>query len=147
MNNLCSSYTRFTTIIGIITFLTLAGCDNPARSDEHEHDHPDGLYLKYEGDLIFEYSGATLIERKHLLLQTGKEYRFEVVWIDEHGDPISKNHIDGEDHFLEWDIENEAVLEIQQQKGDVLFSFQIGRASWRERVYFLVVDYLFNRNV
>jgi len=108
----------------IFSLVLITACENPASDNEHKHIEPAGLQLKYNGEVLFEYADGTLTEHKHMHLHVGEEYLFDVEFIGEHGEHIHADQF-GNDYFLDWKIEDEEVLQIQQYEEDGPWSFHV----------------------
>ncbi len=140
MNKFQLSPTRALAVLAFFGILLFTACsDNPAGSDDEEHSDPEGLELVHDGEVIFEYTldeGVT--EHSHLHFHVGEEYLFEVHFLDEDGDHIHAEDFD-EGYSLDWDIENEDILEIHQHEEDGRWSFRLeGIAEGGSKVQFLL---------
>src|SRR5699024_998033 len=123
----------------IFSLVLITACENPASDDEHEHIEPAGLQLKYNGEVLFESADGTLTERKHMHLHVGEEYLFKVELIGEHGEHIHGDQF-GNDYFLDWEIENEEVLQIHQHQEDGPWSFHVtGVAEGESKVQLMLM--------
>src|SRR5699024_7282883 len=117
--------------------LFLAGCENPASGDDHID--PAGLQLKYNDEVLFEYTDGTITKGKQMPLHVGEEYLFEVTLLDNNGEHIHTGHF-GEDYFIDWKIEDEELLQIQQYEEDGPWSFHIsGVAEGRSKVQLMLM--------
>lgn len=118
------------------TLLFTACDDNPASGGKEEHADPKGLELVHDGDVIYKYFDRDLTEPTHKHFLVGKEYLFEVHFLDEEGDHIHDEDL-GEEYSLNWNIENENILEIHQYEEDGRWNFHLkGLAEGGSKVQF-----------
>lgn len=132
--------TRILLLLTLFSTLLFTACsDNPAGDDDEEHTEPDGLELVHDGEVIYEYTlGEGLTEHTHMHFHVGEEYLFEVHFLDEDGDHIHAEDFD-EGYSLDWDIENEDILQIHQHEEDGRWNFHLeGIAEGGSKVQFLL---------
>lgn len=129
--------TRTLLVLTLFSTLLVTACsDNPAGSDEEEHTEPEGLELVHDGEVIYEYFDGDLTEHTHMHFHVGEEYLFEVHFLDEDGDHVHAEDL-GDEYFLEWEIENEDILEIHQHDDDGRWEFHLeGIAEGGSKVQF-----------
>jgi hypothetical protein len=101
-------------------------CDNSTSSDgEDEHSDPFGVTMIMNGVEIAkqENGEVTYNEGNYLELATGEETNIiNIRWISEDGDRFLP---DGEDYYLEWTIDDENVLEVEQHEEDGKWAFHL----------------------
>ena len=106
--------------------LIFTSCDNSTSSDDHDdHQDPFGVAMILNGVEIAkqENGEVTYNEGDHLELKTGEETNIiNIRWISEDGDRF----VPEEDvYFLEWTIDDENVLEVEQHEEDGKWAFHL----------------------
>lgn len=123
------------TLFGTLVF---TACDDNPASGGEEHAEAEGLELVHDGEVIYEYFDGELTEHSHQHFHVGEEYFFEVHFLDEDGEHIHAEDFD-EGYSLDWEIENEDILEIHQHEEDGRWNFHLeGIAEGGSNVQFLL---------
>lgn len=140
MNNSIPLSIILTLLILTPAFL-LAGCSNPASNDdEHHHDEhpvPYGMEFFMEGDPIVSYSNDT-VTGQFIVQAQSQTSVITAEFYDEHGDEIHIHELDGE-YFLDWDIENSNMAEIERSGKNDRWSFIItGKTVGKTSVQFFM---------
>lgn len=113
-------HTGILLIVLSITIL-IAGCNNPADSDEEEHPHPEGAVFMMNGEEIIHYengeaSGTIEVdEREETPLIT-------IYFIDEEGNEFQP---DDPENSLKWKDIDTSIAEIEQHDEDGKWSFHV----------------------
>jgi len=106
--------------------LIFTSCDNSTSSeDDDDHADPFGVAMIMNGVEIAKQENGivTYNEGDHLELATGEETNIiNIRWISEDGDRFVP---DEEDFFLEWTIDDENVLEVEQHEEDGKWAFHL----------------------
>jgi hypothetical protein len=110
--------------------LIFTSCDNSTSSGEdEEHLDPFGVAMIMNGVEIAKQENGeiTYNEGDHLELKTGEETNIiNIRWISEDGDRF----IPDEDSYnLQWTIDNESVLEVEQHEEDGKWAFHLKGAG------------------
>lgn len=105
--------------------LLWTSCTNSTSSDDHdEHEEPFGVALYMNGEEIAaqEDGEVSYNEGNHLELEAGQETDLITVrFIAEDGDRFEP---DGE-YSLQWEIDNDDVLEVEQHEEDGPWAFHL----------------------
>lgn len=114
--------------LSIITgALFFNACENSTGSEEHiEHSDPFGVaMILNEVEIALQENGEiSYNEGNHLELEVGEETDLITIrWIAEDGDRFVPDTEDG--YGLNWVVENEDVLEIEQHDEDGAWSFHL----------------------
>lgn len=115
--------TTFSTRIIALTFATailLAGCNNPAGSDddheEHEeHSEPDRIEFLIDGESTASYTHSEENTEGHFDLQEEEEISVSVEFFDEDGDEIHSEDLDDE-YSLDWEVADAEIAEINEDE-------------------------------
>lgn len=109
----------------VISLLSLQACDTTS-GDEEDHSDPFGAALIMNGVEIATQEGGeiTYNDGDHLELEVGEETNLiQLRWIDEDGDRFSMDPEDG--YSLQWNVDDESVLEVEQHEEDGPWSFHL----------------------
>jgi len=106
--------------------LIFTSCDNSTSSDDDDgHADPFGVTMIVNGVEIAKQENGEVSynEGDHIELKTGEETNLiSIRWIAEDGDRFVP---DEEDFFLEWTIDDEGVLEVEQHEEDGKWAFHL----------------------
>lgn len=133
------TYTIFALLLSLAVLST--GCDNPASSDDdHDHDEhtePFGLELVMNGETIIEYFNGEVSGHMHVD-EGGETALITVHFLNEEGEHIHDEDL-GDEYSLDWDIEKEDVLEVEQHDEDGKWSFHlVGKSAGESRIQFML---------
>lgn len=105
----------------LLTALTLAGCNNPADTDEEEHEEAVGAVFMMNDEEIIRYENQEATGS--IEVTEGEETPpITVYFLDEDGDEFQP---DEPEYSLSWrDIDN-SIAEIEQQEEDDKWSFRV----------------------
>lgn len=128
----------FPTVKTVLTLLSFAilvtSCSNPVGSDDDddhdEHTEPFGVALIMNGtEIAFQEDGSVhYLSGDHIDIPVGEETDLIMVrWIAEDGDRFEAHADEG--YSLQWSIENEDVLEVEQHEEDGAWQFHLVGAS------------------
>lgn len=109
----------------VITLLSLQACDT-TNSEDEEHPDPFGAALIMNGvEIAAQENGEiTYNDGDHLELEVGEETNLiQVRWIDEDGERFTPDADDG--YSLQWEVDDESVLEVEQHEEDGPWSFHL----------------------
>lgn len=122
---LYTHHTLLATLL-LLTVTLFTACNNPAGSDDDDHEHaePFGLELIHDGTVIIEYLDGEVTEHQHMHLHAGEEYAFTVQFLDEDGEHIHADDF-GDDYRLDWVIQDDDVLQIERYEGGGKWSFNL----------------------
>lgn len=113
-------------------------CDTTSSGDHDEHQDPFGATLIMNGVEIATQEGGVITyhEGEHLELEVGEETNLiQIRWISEDGDRFTPDVDDG--YNLQWSIENENILEVEQHEEDGPWSFHLaGKDSGETTIVF-----------
>lgn len=125
------NFLKNTTQVYIITifvtlFFALLACDTTSSDDDHDHhaDDVDGLELLHNGEVYIRYFDGEVLELEHAHYYVGEEYKFTVRFLDHDGDHLHADEFD-DSYSLNWDIEDEEILSIEQHEGDGRWEFHL----------------------
>jgi len=114
-------------LLAVFTLISLTSCDNPTSSDEDdEHTTPFGVALILNGvEIAVQENGeVTYADGDHLELEVGEETNLITVrWISEDGDRFVPDTNEG--YSLNWVIDNENVVEVEQHEEDGAWEFHL----------------------
>lgn len=122
-------------VLTLLSFVILTtSCSNPVGpgedEDHEEHSEPFGVALIMNGtEIAFQESGSVnYLSGDHIDIPVGEETDLILVrWIDEDGDRFEAHADEG--YSLQWFIENEDVLEVEQHGEDGAWQFHLVGAS------------------
>ncbi|NBB77738.1 MAG: hypothetical protein GVY02_10205 [Bacteroidetes bacterium] len=122
--------TKYTHIllIGIVLSISLilSSCSNSVSGEEEEHAEPFGVAMIMNGVEIAKQENGQIVydEGDHLEFVTGQETDLITIrWISEDGDRFVPD--DNEGYFLDWIVEDESVLEVEQHDEDGTWRFHL----------------------
>lgn len=135
-------YKKFSLLLLLLSALfVFASCSNPTSNDdddEDDHSDPFGVELILNGvEIATQENGViTYNEGDHIELEVGEETNLITLrWIDEDGDRFVPDPDDG--YSLQWIVEHEETLEIEQHEEDGVWSFHfVGLAEGETDVNF-----------
>jgi len=114
-------------LLAAFTLISLTSCDNPTSSDEDdEHSTPFGVALILNGvEVAVQENGeVTYADGDHLELEVGEETNLITVrWIAEDGDRFVPDTNEG--YSLNWIVDNETVVEVEQHEEDGAWEFHL----------------------
>ncbi len=113
-------------------------CDTTSSGDHDEHPDPFGATLIMNGVEIATQEGGVITyhEGDHLELEVGEETNLiQIRWISEDGDRFTPEVDEG--YSLQWIIEDENILEVEQHEEDGPWSFHlVGQDSGETTIVF-----------
>lgn len=126
LNVLSMNSSRLFIIIAFLSTISLviSSCNVTSSDDNEEHQEPWGLILLDSGvEIARQFNGeVTYTTGDHLDLEEGEESSLITLrFLDEEGNAFTPH--DDDETFLEWVIEPESVLEIEQHEEDGKWSF------------------------
>ena len=114
-------------IIALATFLVFTSCDNPTSSDDHDdHATPFGVALILNGvEIAVQEDGeVSYHEGDHIELAVGEETNLITIrWIAEDGDRFVPETEEG--YSLDWIVDDENVVEVEQHEEDGAWAFHL----------------------
>lgn len=117
-------------LFALPVLLIFTSCDNStSSSDDDEHSDPFGVAMIMNGvDIAKQENGeVTYNEGDHLELIKGEETDLILIrWISEDGDRFVP---DEDDYNLQWAIDDEDVLEVEQHEKDGKWAFHLKGAG------------------
>lgn len=120
------TFSRFVSHSGILLValsitILIAGCNNPADSDEEEHPHPEGAVFMMNGEEIIQYENGEASGT--IEVDEGEETPLITIYfIDEGGNQFQP---DEPENSLNWTDINHSVAEIEQHDEDGKWSFHV----------------------
>jgi len=114
-------------IFTLATLLVFTSCDNPTSSDDHdEHATPFGVALILNGvEIAVQENGEiSYHDGDHIELEVGEETNLITIrWIAEDGDRFVPDTEEG--YSLNWIVDNEDVVEVEQHEEDGAWAFHL----------------------
>ena len=131
---LFTNFSTITLLLALIASLvTLSACNNPASSEEENHEEPVGIVLKMNGQEIVRYdeNGVT----GEIEVAVGEETTLiSLYFLAEDGDEFQP---DEPEYSLQWKDINTAIADVEQHSEDGKWAFHIyGEAQGNTSVVF-----------
>lgn len=131
--NISTKFSSAILVFIISIGILLAGCSNPADSNEEEHPHPEGAVFKMNGEEILRYENGEPSSSIDVN-EGGETPLITIYFLDEEGNEFQP---DEPENSLNWKDIDTSIAKIEQHDEDGKWSFHVhGQAQGSTTVTF-----------